>query len=127
MDPFPREARQEARRVLVRVYRHPRRGLGRPVEALRVGCADVDPGAQRARQIADPDRRLVGLGEPPGELDAVRELERIRQDPRDQVLPRLGRMPCDPKRHGLVDATVRIREVDVEGVDGRAECHARSG
>jgi hypothetical protein len=96
------------------------------VEALRVGCADVDPRAQRARQIADPDRRLVGLGKPLGELDAVRQLERIREDPRDQLLLRLGRMPRNPKRHGLVDATVRIREVDVEGVDGRAECHARS-
>src|SRR5439155_23115651 len=38
----------------------------------------------------------------------------------------LRRMAGDAKRKGLVDAAVRVRELDVEVVHGRGQCHVIS-
>jgi hypothetical protein len=89
-----------------------------------VGRADLDPRPDRTREVADHDRRLVRSAETPGELDTLGELERVREDTRHEILLGLGGMPGDSKRQQLVHRAIRIREIDVEGVDRRSECHA---
>src|SRR3954447_12180934 len=71
--------------VFVRVDGDPAGQLRGLVQPGGIGSTDVDPGAQRAGQVADGDRRLLRIRDAARELDAFRELHRVGQDPGDQV------------------------------------------
>ena len=58
------ETAQELRRVLVHVDRDAGRGLRGPVQARRIRRSDLDPGTEPAGEVADGNRRLVGIGQP---------------------------------------------------------------
>ena len=55
---------EELRDVLVGVDGHSRRQLRRLVQPRGVRRADVDPVLQRARQVANRDRRIVRIAQP---------------------------------------------------------------
>jgi hypothetical protein len=93
------------------------------VQAGRVRRTDVDPDAQPAGEIANRDRRFIRIVETARELDPLRELERVRQHPRHQVLLGFGRVPGNAQRQRLVHAAVGVGQVDVQVVDGRVQCH----
>ena len=59
-------------------------------------------------------------------LDAFRELQQVREQPRHQILLRLGGMTRDPERKRFVDVAIAVRELDVEVVNGRGECQRSS-
>ena len=118
-----REPVDEEGRIPVGVHRHAGHGLAGAMQPVGVGQADVDPGPDRPGQVADRDRRLVGLRQASRERDALGELERVREDAGHQVLRGLGRMSGHPERQRLVDVAVRVGQLDVEGVDRRGEGH----
>ena len=121
------ELLQELLRILVRVDDDARAGLGGLVQPRRVGRADVDPGRDPARQIADGNRRLVGIRHAARELDALGVLEQVGEQPRHQILLRLRRVARDAQAQRLVDAAIGVGELDLEVVDGRGQRHAGSG
>ena len=86
-----------------------------------VGRADVDPGQQRAGQIAHRQRRFGGLGETGGEGEPLAVLETVREDAGQQVLRRFGGLPGRPQDQRLVDAAIDVGELYLEVVygDGR--------
>jgi len=68
------------------------------MEPRRVRVSNLDPGSQRAGQIADGDGRLVGIRQAAGgKRDAFGELERVGEQPGDEILRGLGRMSRDAK------------------------------
>src|SRR5687767_6481603 len=77
VDAFAVEGADELRRVLVRVHDDARRGLTGLVQASGIGGADVDPDAEGPGEVADEERRLVRLGDPLREGDALRVLEAV--------------------------------------------------
>ena len=83
--------------VLVDVDDDTGRELGRTMQPVRGGRADVDPRVQPAGEIAHRDGRLVGVGQPARELDALGVLETVRQQPGDEEFVRLRRMPRQPQ------------------------------
>ena len=92
------------------------------MHARCVGRADLDPGCDRAREVANGERRLVGIGEPARrERDAFGVLETVGEHASDEVVLGLGRVARDAQREPLVDAAVGVREVDVERVDRRGK------
>src|SRR5688500_10493821 len=111
----------EQLRLLVRVYRDARRGLGGFVKARGVGGADVDPGAQAAGEVEDPQRRLLRCPEAAREIQAFGELEAVGEHARHQVVLRLRGMARDLQLERLVDAAVHIRKADREVVKGAGE------
>ena len=117
MDALAGPVAQELQRISVRVHGHPRGGLARPVQTLGARRADLDPGPDRSGEIADGDRRLVGIREALRERDALDVLETVGEKARDEILLRLGGMPCDPQRQRLVDATIDVGQLDVDRVD----------
>ena len=91
------ELLQELIRVLVRVDDDARAGLGGLVEPRRVGRADVDPGRDPPGQVANRDRGIVRVRHAARELDPVRVLQQIGEQPRDEILLRLRRVARDPQ------------------------------
>ena len=98
VDPLAGELLDEARRILVRVDRDARRRLARLVQPRGVGRADVDPHLQRASEVADEHRGLVGLGDAAREGDPFGVLEAVREDARHRVLLGLRRLLRDLER-----------------------------
>jgi hypothetical protein len=95
------------------------------VEPGGIRHPDIDPGPQRARQIADRDRRIIGIAKSSRKLDAVGEFEAIGEHAGDQIFFRLGRVARHPQRQRFVDVTVGVGELDVEVVNGGGLCHYR--
>src|SRR3569833_3888945 len=93
MNPLSAEPCCQLLRILVRVHSDPSSRLARTMEARRFRSSDVNPHLQCTRQVPYGDRRLIRLGYPVRERDALRVLETISQHPRQHALRRFGRMP----------------------------------
>ena len=101
--------------VLPRIHRDARRRLRRLVQALGARGADLDPRDEIAAQIALDQRRLAVVGDPAlAELEAVGVLERTGDDPGYEISVALGRVLRHPKLELFIDATVDIRERDLD-------------
>jgi hypothetical protein len=123
MNPGPGELLQELRRFLVRVDHDARRRLRRLVQPRRVGGADIDPGANRAGEVAHRNRRVFRIGHAARELDALRVFQQVRQQSRDQIFLGLRRVARQTQRQRFVDLAIGVRQLDVEVVDGGRESH----
>src|SRR5439155_1819518 len=91
------------------------------VHPCRIGGADVDPYAHRAREITDRKRRLLGLGQAVREADAVNVFEAVGENAREEILLRLRRMPCDAEGEGFVDTAIDVSKIDLKGVYRRGQ------
>jgi hypothetical protein len=111
--------------ILVDVHDNAARRLRGAMQPLDRGSADVNPRLQRACQIADGNRRIVGVGQAARERDAVGELEAIRQHPRDEKRVGFRGMAGDPQVEMFVDAAIGVGEIDLEGEDGGGQRHQR--
>jgi hypothetical protein len=116
VDALAGEARKQQVHVAVHVYDDFRRRLRRFVQPVSVRHADLDPGLQRARQVAHADRGLVRVGQAFRKSDSLGVLEAIGEQPRQQVLGGLRRVARRPDLERLVDAAIRIRQADLEHV-----------
>src|SRR5262249_375646 len=112
-------------RILVRVDHDAWSGLRRLVQAVCVRIADFNPRAKSTGQIADGDGGLVGQRKPHAGLHTRLRLQRVRENPREQVLLGLRRVTRHPKTQRLVNAAVVVSEIDVEVVDRRRQRHWR--
>src|SRR4249920_49701 len=126
MDALAVERAQELRRILVGVHRDARRGLRRLVQARGIRRADLDPGLERAGEIAHLDRRLVGLRQPAREGNALGVLEAIRENAGNQIFVTLRWMLCRLELERLIYAAVDIAQPDREMVDRRRQRHGLS-
>ena len=123
MNPAATELSDELRRVFDRIDCDTRRCFARFVQSIGVGRADVYPRLQRSGEIADGDRRRIGLGKPFAERNALSVLETLGEYTRREVLVGLRRMLCDAKRERLVHIAVDVGQLNVEVVDRCRQSH----
>ena len=126
MDRLAGELFQEQRRILVRVDGHTRDGFRGLVQPRSRRRADINPGADRPREIAHGDGRVLRVGHAPRELDAFRVFEQVRQHARDEIVLGLRGVTRDAQRQRFVNAAIGVGELDVEVVDRCSERHVRA-
>ena len=126
MNPLASELPDELRGILVSVHNDAPCRFRRAVQTLGIGRPNLHPDPERARQIANRNSRLVRIGQPARKGDALRVLERVRENPSEQVRFRLRWMAGHPQRQRLVDLPVRVCQIDVDVVDGCRQRQIRS-
>src|SRR3982751_848572 len=123
VDALPLEAAEERAGLLMGIDNHPVRSLRGLVEARGIGRADLDPELDVPGGITDPESGLVAVRESLREGDPVLVFQTVGEDARPEKLLGLGGMEGGADGERLVDAAVRIRQLDVEVVDRGSQGH----
>lgn len=117
VDPFLRTALHQQVRPPVRVDDDALGQLRSAVQTVGRRRTDFDPLEDTAIRRAQPQRRFVGFGQPLAEREPFLVLEGKRENARQQVRTVLGRVPRHPEVEVGVDATIDVRERDLEAME----------